>query len=60
MDPITGIGLAASVIQLVKFGIDAVKKCGEVYQQGSVSEYSNIDYTTGHLASLTESLQQFL
>ena len=47
MDPITGIGLAASVIQLVKFGIDAVKKCGEVYQQGSISEYSNIDYTTG-------------
>ncbi len=60
MDPITGIGLAASVIQLVTASIDAAKTCRELYQQGSVSEYSNLDYTTGHLASLTTSLQQSL
>ena len=57
MDPITGIGLAASVIQLLTFSIDAVKTCREVYQKGSVSDYSNLDYTTGHLAGLTSSLQ---
>ena len=60
MDPVTGIGLAASVIQLVTFSIDAVKTCREVYQLGSVREYSGLDYTTGHLASLTKSLQQSL
>lgn len=60
MDPITGVGLAASVIQLLTFSISAVKKCQEVYQKGSISENSNLDYTTGHLASLTSSLQQSL
>ena len=60
MDPITGIGLAASVIQLLTFSIDAVKTCREVYQKGSVSDYSNLDYTTSHLAGLTNSLQQSL
>lgn len=60
MDPITGIGLAASVIQLVTFSIDAVKICQEVYQRGSASEYSNLDHTTSHLASLTNSLQRHL
>ena len=60
MDPITGVGLAASVIQLLTFSIDAVKTCREVYQKGSVSDYNNLDYTTGHLAGLTNSLQQSL
>ena len=60
MDPITGIGLAASVIQLLTFSIDAVKTYREVYQKGSVSDYSNLDYTTNHLADLTNSLQQSL
>ena len=60
MDPITGISLAASVIQIVTFSIDAAKICRELYQKGSVSEYSNLDYTTNHLASLTRSLQQSL
>ena len=60
MDPVTGISLAASVIQLVTFSIHAVKTCREVYQQGSVSEYSGVDYTTDHLTSLTKSLRQSL
>ena len=60
MDPITGIGLAASVIQLLTFSIQAVTTCREVYEQGSVKEHRDLDYTTGHLASLTRSLQQSL
>ena len=60
MDPVTGVGLAASVIQLLTFGIDAVKTCQEVYQKGSISDYSNLDYITDHLAGLTASLQQSL
>ena len=58
MDPITGVGLVASVIQLVTFGIQAAGTCREVYEQGSVKEYKALDYTAGHLASLTRSLQQ--
>ena len=60
MDPITGISLAASVIQLITFGIDAVKTCREIYQKGSVSDYKDLDYTTNHLAGVTNSLQQSL
>ena len=60
MDPITGVGLAASVIQLLTFSIDAVKTCQELYQKGSLDDYSNLDYTTGHLAGLTNSLQRSL
>ena len=60
MDPITGIGLVASVVQLVTFGIDTVKTCLEMYQQGSISEYNAMDDTTGRLASLSKSLQQSL
>ena len=60
MDPITGVGLVASVLQLLTFSISAVKTCQEVYQKGSVSDYSNLDETTGHLANLTDSLQQSL
>ena len=60
MDPITGIGLAASIVQLVMCGLDAVHKCKELYRQGSINEFSSVDCTTRHLASLTESLQQSL
>ena len=60
MDPITGIGLAASVIQLVTFSIDAVRTLRDVYETGSVSRYDSVGYTTDKLASLTQSLQQGL
>ena len=60
MDPITGIGLAASVVQLVHFGLSAAKTCQQIYQQGSTSELIDLDYTTSHLVNLTGSLQQSL
>lgn len=60
MDPITGIGLAASVIQIVTFSIDTVSTIREVYQTGSSGKYDDVEYTSGHLASLTRSLQQSL
>lgn len=60
MDPITGIGLAACVVQLVTFGIQTVKTCQQVYDKGSVSELTNLDDTSGHLARLSNSLQQSL
>ena len=60
MDPITGIGLAASVIQLVSFGIGAAKTCIEIYEQGVSADYNQVDYVASHLASLTVSIQQSL
>lgn len=60
MDPITGIGLAASVVQLVQFGISAAEICLQIYRQGFTSENIDADYVAGQLASLTSSLQQSL
>ncbi|KAL8900412.1 MAG: hypothetical protein Q9207_005714 [Kuettlingeria erythrocarpa] len=60
MDPITGIGLAAAVVQLVSVGIETVKTCQQVYDKWSISELNNLDETSGHLARLTRSLQQSL
>ena len=60
MDPVTGIGLVASVVQLVTFGISTVSTIREVYQRGSVSSYDDVDYTADHLSKLTSSLQRSL
>lgn len=60
MDPITGIGLVASVAQLVTFSIETASTVREVYQQGSVSSYNEVEYVTVHLSKLTGSLQQSL
>jgi len=60
MDPVTGIGLVASVVQLVTFGIGTVSTIREVYQRGSVSSYDDVDYTPNHLSKLTGSLQHSL
>ena len=60
MDPVTGIGLASSVIQIVTFGIQAAGVVKDVYRQGSVSQYNDLGKTTDHLRSLTRSLGQSL
>lgn len=60
MDPITGIGLAASVIQLVSFGIDAAKTCREIYENGVLDDHSQVDYYAAQLSTLTMSIRQSL
>ena len=60
MDPITGIGLAASVIQLVTFGISAAQTCKQIYEQGVLDDNSQVEYVANHLGSLTVSIQQSL
>lgn len=60
MDPVTGIGLVASVVQLLTFGIGTVSTIREVYQRGSVSSYDDVQNTTNHLSRLTGSLQHSL
>ena len=60
MDPVTGIGLAASVVQLVTFSVDAAHTVRELYKTGSISSYDDVEYTTEHLSTLTLSLQESL
>lgn len=60
MDPITGIGLAASVIQLVSFGIGAAKTCREIFEHGVSDDHSQVDYVATHLGHLTVSIRQSL
>ena len=60
MDPVTGVGLAASVIQLLKFSIDVAKTCRTIYDQGSTDENVQADLTAGHLLGLTTLVQQRL
>ena len=60
MDPITGIGLAASVIQLVTCGISAAQTCKEFYEKGALDDLSQVDYVANHLGSLTVSIHQSL
>ena len=58
MDPVTGIGLTASVIQLVTFSLHAAQTIRELRQRGSVSSYDNVEYTANHLSNLIGSLQR--
>ncbi|KAG8530111.1 uncharacterized protein KY384_005593 [Bacidia gigantensis] len=58
MDPVTGVGLVASIAQLIQFGIATAKACHEIYEKGSTSENINIDETTIHLSNLSSSLQR--
>lgn len=60
MDPVTGIGLAASVVQLVQFSINAAKTCQQIYQEGSTNEHLDAGFTTNQLANLSSSLRQSL
>lgn len=57
MDPITGIGLAASVIQLVQFATTTARTCHEIYERGSTEDNIDIGQKASHLASLTQSLR---
>ncbi len=60
MDPVTGISLTASVLHLLKFSIDTVTTIREVYEQGSIGRYNDLNETTGRLEECTRSLQQSL
>ena len=60
MDPITGIGLAASVVQLVQFSIVAAQTCQQIYQDGSTKEHLDTGDIARQLADLAGSLRQSL
>ncbi|KAL8688993.1 MAG: hypothetical protein Q9218_005229 [Villophora microphyllina] len=60
MDPVTGISLTASVIHLVSFGLHTITAIREVYVQGSIGKYDDVEHKANILTNLTQSLQQSL
>ena len=60
MDPVSGVQLVASVIQLISFGIDTAKTCRDVYTNGAVSDYDSINETSSHLHKLAKELEHSL
>jgi hypothetical protein len=43
MDPITALGLACNILQLVESGLEAAMVCKELYHQGSLDENKKIE-----------------
>ena len=37
MDPVSGVGLVAAVVQLVHTGIKIAKACHEIYEKGQMN-----------------------
>lgn len=60
MDPFTGIGLTASVVQLIQFGIHVAKTCREIHGQGFTCNNDHADSSAAHLTSLATSLRKSL
>ena len=57
MDPLTAFSLACGVIQVVDFGCRALSMCKEMYEQGELSEYKELEGTTKHLANAQKDIR---
>jgi hypothetical protein len=55
MDPVTALGLACNILQLVEQAIEATKVCKELYEQGSLDESNKVEeYAEGISAANKE------
>ena len=57
MDPLTTFSLVCGVIQVVDFTTKALLKCKELYQEGSSSEYQELEDLTNHLVQVCNKLE---
>lgn len=57
MDPLTAFSLACGVIQVVDFSIKTLSKCKELYQEGSLAEYRELEDLTNHLVDVRDKLE---
>ena len=57
MDPLTAFSLACGVIQVVDFSTKTLLKCKELYQEGSLSEYQELEDLTNHLVDVRDKLE---
>ena len=58
MDPLTALGLASNVIQVVEFSIQLVSKGVEIYKDGSLAENVDAEEITQSLKGLNGKLQR--
>ena len=58
MDPVTALGLASNVIQVVEFSIQLVSKSVEIYKDGSLAENVDAEEVTQSLKGLNGKLQR--
>ena len=56
MDPITAFSLACGVFEIVNFSGEVVKKCRELYRDGSLSENEDVERMATHLTRLRTEL----
>ena len=57
MDPLTAFSLACGVIQIVDSGSRALSMCMEMYKQGELSEYKELEETTKHLVNAQKDIR---
>ena len=57
MEPLTAFSLVCGVIQVVDFSTKTLLKCKELYQEGSLSEYQELEDMTNHLVDVRDKLQ---
>lgn len=57
MDPLTAFSLACGVIQVVDFSAKIAVKCKEIYDDGALHEYRDLEDLTAHLTDLQAGLR---
>ena len=58
LDPLTAIGVASSIVQLVDFSLKVVARSAEIRRAGASIEVGQLKRITSDLKGLTESLQE--
>lgn len=57
MDSVTAFSLTCNIIQITNYGVKALAKCKEIYKDGSLSQYDDLEIVAKQLADLHVGLQ---
>ena len=57
MDPLSAFNLACGIIQVLDFSTKALSRCKELYKDGTVHDYEELEVMTKRLANLSTDLQ---
>lgn len=60
MDPVSALGIAASVVQFLQFGSSLVSKTRQIYSQGAISDHVECESATRRLVDLTKQITNSL
>jgi len=60
MDPLSALGIAASVAQFIQFGCSLVSKSRQLYHNGALPDYIECESATTRLIELTSSIEDSL